>query len=286
MKEMNISIDRSKCIKCGRCVKVCPSWIFKQDDPKTEVEIVNPGTCIVCGHCVAACPTDAVIHQEFPDEKVHRFDRKELPSPGQMKLLMNSRRSNRAFTGDPVPMEYLDMILEAAHRAPTASNQQQVAFTLVTDPEKIKMISSETINLFGKMAKRLEALKFALKPLIPGVYKYLKVFNRLTGEFDKGNDLILRGAKAVIFIHTPESSRFGCQDANLAYQNASLMAESLGVSQFYTGFVCTGINMDKKDTIAGKLGIEGKIRAGMALGMPDFRFSKYIDRQDIKVTKF
>ena len=33
------------------------------------------------------------------------------------------------------------------------------------------------------------------------------------------------------------------------------------------------------------LGISGKIRAGMALGIPAFRYPNYIDRKDINVTK-
>lgn len=80
-----------------------------------------------------------------------------------------------------------------------------------------------------------------LKRIAPQLYGYVPHFKRLISEFDKGNDLILRGATAVILIHTPSESRFGCQDANLAYQNGSLMAESLGVAQFYTGFVCSAV---------------------------------------------
>lgn len=72
---------------------------------------------------------------------------------------------------------------------------------------------------------------------------------------------------------------------NLAYQNASLMAECLGVSQFYTGFVCSAIEQDKKGTLEKKLGIDGKIYAGMALGMPAFRYKNYIDRKDLKVNR-
>ena len=94
-----------------------------------------------------------------------------------------------------------------------------------------------------------------------------------------------RKAKAVVFIHDPRTSRFGYQDANLAYQNASLMAECLGVSQFYTGFVCSAIEQDKKGTLEKKLGIDGKIYAGMALGMPAFRYKNYIDRKDLKVNR-
>ena len=36
------------------------------------------------------------------------------------------------------------------------------------------------------------------------------------------------------------------------------MAECLGVSQFYTGFVCSAIEQDKKGTLEKKLGIDGK----------------------------
>ena len=73
--------------------------------------------------------------------------------------------------------------------------------------------------------------------------------------------------------------------ANLAYQNGSLMAESLGVAQFYTGFVCSAVEQDRNRRLAKMLGISGKIRAGMALGIPAFRYPNYIDRKDINVTK-
>ena len=78
--------------------------------------------------------------------------------------------------------------------------------------------------------------------------------------------------------HTPASNRFGCEDANLAYQNASLMAESLGVSQIYMGFVLMAIRMGKKGAFARITGITGKPQAIMALGIPAFRYPKYVDR--------
>lgn len=81
---------------------------------------------------------------------------------------------------------------------------------------------------------------------MPSNYRYIPVFKQLQEEFGKGNDGILRGATAVLFFYTEKKARFGCQDCNLAYQNASLMAEALGVAQFYTGFVCTAAGMNRK----------------------------------------
>ncbi|RHO67756.1 4Fe-4S dicluster domain-containing protein [Alistipes sp. AF48-12] len=286
MKVM-LSVRAESCIRCGKCVRVCPSKIFTQPVSGGEIGLQGIGSCIVCGHCVAVCPTGSVEHGDFPPQKVHPVDRELLPSPEQVMLLCKARRSNRAFTAKPVPEETLDRILEAAHRAPTASNLQRVAFTLVTDPEKLHAISAFTVGVFASILKKLEnpLLKPVLKRIAPQLYGYVPHFKRLISEFDKGNDLILRGATAVILIHTPSESRFGCQDANLAYQNGSLMAESLGVAQFYTGFVCSAVEQDRNRRLAKMLGISGKIRAGMALGIPAFRYPNYIDRKDINVTK-
>ena len=262
--EVSLSIDDATCIRCGRCVRVCPSVIFTQAAPKRPVGVQHPNTCIVCGHCVAACPTGSVRHGDFPEEKVHPVDRGGLPFP------------ERA----------LGMIVEAAHRAPTASNLQQVAFTLVTDPDTLRRITAFTVETFASVVRKLEnpLLKPLLKVFVGGAYRYLPNFHRLIGEYGEGRDLILRGATAVLLIHTPDGSRFGCQDSNLAYQNASLMAESLGVSQFYTGFVCSAAGQAGHG-LEKLLGIDGKIHAGMAMGMPAFRFPNYVDRREVELRR-
>lgn len=202
-------------------------------------------------------------------------------------LLCRARRSNRAFSKAPIPHEALEQIVEAAHRAPTASNMQQVAFTVVTDPEKLRRITNLTLDIYGGLIRLLEnpILKPVLKCFLHQGYHYLPTFHRLIAAQAKGQDLILRGATAVIFIHTPANVRFGKVDSNLAYENGSLMAESLGISQFYTGYVCSAIDNDRKGRIQKLLGLEGrKIHAGMALGMPAFRFPNYIDKKPAETT--
>lgn len=278
---ITISINSETCIKCGRCVRVCPVNIFYQENPRGEVQLRNISSCIRCGHCVGVCPTSSVIHSEFPPEKVHRIDRELLPTPEQVMLLCKTRRSNRALKSQPVPDTMLNQIMEAAHVAPTGSNVQQVSFTLVTDPEKVRKVVELSMNVFSGI---LDVLKS--QPESPGISQMIGYITHLTEAYSQGNDPILRGAETLLLFHTPKELSFGYADANLAYQNGSLMAEALGVSQFFTGFLCTAIKEDKTDSIKNYLGIDGVVHAGMALGMPEFKFVNYVDRDEMKVTKF
>jgi len=177
-------------------------------------------------------------------------------------------------------MKLLNLITEAAYRAPTGSNMQEVGFTLVTDPNNIKQVIKLAMEIFSGLVDLIKDQSD--KPEIAQTIGYL---THLLEEYKKGNDPILRNATALLLIHTPKEARFGYADANLAYQNGSLMAESLGVNQFFTGFLCTAIKEDHSGKINEFLGINGVVHAGMALALPSFQFVNYIDREDIKLKK-
>lgn len=47
------SVDRERCVQCGKCSDVCPMQL----DPAKQPNSVE---CIRCGACAASCPTDAL----------------------------------------------------------------------------------------------------------------------------------------------------------------------------------------------------------------------------------
>lgn len=283
MGSVSLQIDATRCMRCGKCAWVCPSEILRQEEKGGEIRVQHSEECIACGHCVAVCAKDAIQHSAFPDGTTHPIDYAQLPTADQLFALMQARRSNRALTSRPVPHEALERIVEAATLAPTATNARLLSFTVVTDPEQLRAVAGFTIQVFDKLANLLlnPVVKCLVKPFQPELYeKYAPMFASLKEAYAKGEDPILRKATALLIIHSPKSNRFGAEEANLAYQNASLMAESMGVSQIYMGFVLTAIRQAKKGAFSRLLGIEGEVFALMGLGMPAFRYPRSVDHRE------
>ncbi len=277
--DMNISISSESCIKCGKCVKVCPASVFAQK-PQNTPRVVCPDYCIGCGHCVMACPTDSVVHELFPPESVHVIDYADRPSADSLMLLLKSRRSNRVLKKAPVPNDLLRKIVEAASVAPTATNSMQVGYTVVTDKEKLKEITDYTLTTFEDMFKPILAAPGAsdFSSLPPKIAAYVPLLIKMRKLFNAGDDQVLRNASAVILIHAPKTNTYGEIDCNLAYQNGSLMAEALGVSQVYAGFVVEAVKKNPEG-LAKIIACEDKVCAVMILGMPKFKYRAYTDKK-------
>ena len=276
--QFNIRIS-SNCINCIRCVAVCPSHVLVRNSANRMVEVGSLGRCIGCGQCAAVCPTHALHHSAYPTEKIHPFKTEDCPTSEQFLLLCKKRRSNRTFSGQPVPKECSQKIMEAGSYAPTAHNAQDVCYKVINSASQLQILSRFVADSYKHIIHILQnpLLKPFLRRFRPQYYDNLPSMLNVVAEYDKGNDIILRKARTVILICTDQRDFFGATNADLAYQNMSLMAETLGVSQFYAGFLCSAIRL-KKGGLEQLLGIKGKIHAAMALGIPKVKFNNYVER--------
>ena len=47
---LGVRVDRTRCIDCDACVRVCPM----------DIRTVGDSECVHCGHCIDACPASAI----------------------------------------------------------------------------------------------------------------------------------------------------------------------------------------------------------------------------------
>ena len=136
--------------------------------------------------------------------------------------VMFTQRSIRRFKPDPIPMDDLRLIIEAAMRAPNGGNAQVARFLVVTDRAKIRE--------FGKLyheawwAKRMDQFGWAKKEDIPADNKsYLSA----AGLADAMQD-----APCVVFALAV--SQGPANSVIPAAQNLMLAARALGIGSVPT----------------------------------------------------
>ncbi len=52
-----LSVDRSQCMGCAKCVAVCKGDAIRIISNKA---VIDPTKCINCGNCVEICPVNAI----------------------------------------------------------------------------------------------------------------------------------------------------------------------------------------------------------------------------------
>ena len=249
-------------------------------------------SCIACGHCVAVCPEDAISHSRFPASALFPIQLEMQPDAGAVLNWMQTRRSVREFTSQPVPKETMQMVLKAARSAPIASNFPTTRYTLVLSPDLIRQAAELTVFQFANevavLRNKFLSLMvkiFAPKKLAMGK-AFLPMVDKAIEQIKNGEDPILHHATLLMLFHGPAERRFANENAQLACQNAALMCHSLGLGAFYTGFLVRAA--DNNPTIARLFEIPDRdsIFAGLAIGYPSIAYRKGIRHPDPSVKWF
>jgi len=284
-----VSIDPHRCKKDGLCVRVCDK-VFAQEAEGSMPVVAHEEHCNSCGHCVLICPVGAITQKDCPPENAHVVRKEILPSYESLKEMIVSRRSIRNFQKRDVEKEVIEKIIDGARFAPSAKNTQSTHFVVMQDRMLLHSVASATAEWLGKTAKRLKNPLLRKLYLLRGeksaeeVTKWISQFELTAERMRSGSDPILRNAPALVLFYANQSISFAEANANLAVQNAMLIAESLGLGTFYTGYVVAASGRDRTVSRLLALPKNHKIYGGLAIGYPEITFSKWIERNPAKIT--
>ena len=288
---VEITRDVALCQKCGLCAMTCMSTVFQQEEKGTVPTIGDLERCYGCGQCVAICPQGAITHSRYPEGTVHPIRSEYLPTYDHILELIRSRRSKRLYHNREVERDMIEKVLDAARFGPSGHNSQTTEFIVIQDKDMIHEISALTAKSFAKMAKRVQTpIAKVIMRLTLGqreALAYAEAAPELGGiaaMFDRGMDYILRGAPVLLLFCADNLDFFASENANLAVQNATLAAETLGLGCFYPGFVMMACSFDDDIPKLISLPENYQIYGALAMGYPKIRFKRWPERNPAKVT--
>ena len=284
-----VTINPEQCGKDGLCVRVCQK-VFSQKTKDSVPEIVHEEFCNSCGHCLLVCPSGAIGLRNCTAEMVHSVQDDLMPSYEQVREMIVSRRSTRVFQDKPVKREVIEKIVDGARFAPTAKNEQSTQFIVVRDKDLLRDLALGTARWLDKVAGRLNNPLWCKLYMMKGatrdkeeVKRWTRQFEDITERMRQGRDLVLHGAPALLLFHADRRISFAGENANLAIQNATFIASSLGLGTFYTGYVVLACKHDERVRNLLPLSKKHLVYGGLALGYPGLRFSRWIERNPAKI---
>ena len=128
------------------CVKDCASGVWREVNGLPE--IVDPAACNRCSHCIAVCPQGAIEHDALDGSRI-RPPHKNLLDPAVYYEIATTRRSTRHYKEKAVLKEDIEKILDLARYSPTASNSQNVEYSIILDRTLIRK-TAETVFGYAK----------------------------------------------------------------------------------------------------------------------------------------
>lgn len=106
-----VTIDRARCMECGRCVENCPYGTFRWEGDQITIHSRN---CTACHRCIAMCPRDAIGLEERPvDYRSHPVWTVEA-----REAIFNQARTGRVIlagmgNAQPLPSIFDRLLLDA-----------------------------------------------------------------------------------------------------------------------------------------------------------------------------
>lgn len=292
-------IDRALCTGCGLCVAACPAYTLSLTGERAAV---TGHKCIGCDHCVAICPEGAVSSTcTAPGAlKLHTVETRDAWIPygefdaGELVRLMRSRRSCRNFSDRPVDRRVLEDLVRIGITAPTGSNAQPWAFTLLPDRRAVQALGEETARFLARLNRLSErplarlATRLFLDDTLGRYHReYHRSVSRILDDWHAGRrDRIFNNAPAAIIVSGRKDASSAPEDAIFASQNILLAAHAMGLGSCVIGFASAALSRTPK--IRRMVGIPDteRVHAVIALGRSREPYRRLAGRKPVTLRTF
>jgi nitroreductase/NAD-dependent dihydropyrimidine dehydrogenase PreA subunit len=257
-----VTIDIKKCGKDGICIEECPFYLLRANaDGIPEFIPGAEGFCLKCGHCLAVCPNGAITLEGVSPKSCEAVSKHIPISEESVAQLIKTRRSIRVYKDRPVPRDVIEQLMNTVQYSPTAKNLQPVNWILADDRHKIHQMASLTIEWLQKLNMAPEIIE----------------------AWDKGHDIILRGAPILAIAHTAKNSINPAADCAIACTTLELLANSKGIGGCWAGYFMRAANSFDPLKQFMNLPVGHKVYAALMLGYPKFKYHRIPPRQVPKV---
>jgi nitroreductase len=205
--------------------------------------------------------------------------------------LIVSRRSIRQYEDRAVPKEIIEQLLNVVRYSPTASNTENVFYTVLQDKGSINEISENItarITKFAELYQDNKGREILKKTMNEKEYQ-LAVENfsrsiRILEAINNGIDFWCWDAPVLIFIHGKKDIGGISGNSALAAAYIMLLAKSLGLSTCSLGYLKYFSNESKKIKKIIKLPKNHEIGYCLSFGYPKVKFKKIPSREVAKIT--
>jgi ferredoxin len=280
LQSFQFTVEREKCIKCGKCMKTCSSGIIEwgQDgypQLKEGVDgIVGWSGCYRCQHCLAVCPQGAIsMLGKKPENSVLPV---EAANAKQLEALMRNRRAIRRYLDKEVPREVIDEMLCLLENVPTGSNNQTLNFQVVYKKEEMDKL---------RKLVRDRAFELAEQGIYPEGFTKKMFDSQVALEPHRNpGDMFFVNAPHLLIIHSKKDIGLWQIDPVLAMAWFDLICASRGIGSVMLTFPVRAIA--KMPDVQALLGISDDryYCAMMAFGYPEIEYARGVQREGIAVT--
>jgi ferredoxin len=262
-------LERSRCVKCGMCVKDCLFGALKQGADSFPV-MAEKEKCMHCQHCMALCPKGAITFKGKRPEDSLVAEGAALPSVKEVENYMRLRRSVRWYQDRDVERETLERILKALGNSPTGCNARALKFTCFST-------RSAMDDLRGRFIKVVERHRNGQK-LLPR-WLALPAIQMRKGK----GDIFFRGAPGMLVVSADETAPGVVtpqEDVVIACSLFEMLANAYGLGTCWCGFLRL-VQGEVPEISEELLGLRPSTPFyAMLFGYPAFKYPRSVQRDD------